>query len=1105
MKKLLNFMLVMTLAISVFAFTETSAASSVYYTDSDITVEYSFNSADFSNTDFDVAGDYFLQELDYDFDEERDWQLFESSSEDEYNVIYMSTEIRSMGYYITIVDSSDVVVKSFPIDTLYSDLGLSVNTETYFKITLNNPDTYKIGMYQPDNDAFTEYMTPLYYSFEVINPNLYSLDHSSDWLIEYDDQVALGEDLEVTVTLTDMGAGIEKFYEAYFVNNASSQIDVAGNVVDQTGDYSGEDEATTFTINTSGQAPGTYTFQISRLDVEYQGANETLYPSVTIGNLEYTIVSAPEITLVGNENMLVEYDSTFTDPGATASDAEDGDLTSSITTSGTVDTSTLGTYTITYSVEDASGNTVSIDRTISVVDSTKPVITLTGGANIDVFVDSTYTDAGATAADAYDGDITDDIVATGTVDTATAGTYFIVYQVTDSNGNDADAVTRQINVVDAAAPTITITGDATINIEAGGTFTDPGATASDDTDGNLTSSIVVTGLVNTNVVGTYYVYYNVEDSAGNDAIQKVRTINVVDTTAPDFELVGDATVYVEVGTDYSELGVLAVDAYDGNISNQVEISGDTIDTTTIGTYVLSYDIEDANGNAATTITRSVVVRDTAAPTISVSGATTLNSEAVLLADLITPSASDLYDGILTNDITITLDEYTGNETRVGSYDVTYSVEDASGNTATKTITITVVDDAAPTIAGTSDFIDRETYNAMDQEDLMNYLAGTYIPGNINGTELILINDLENPLTLADITALMTAADTEDGDLTADITVSLDGYTGNEETLGEFYVTYSVQDSGNQTTQRMVTIINVDFLSPVISYSEESLSVPRDGSMTLADLEIMIVDNVDGDITNQAVITGWSLVDFTTIGDYEVQIDVVDASGNASQVVLTISVVDDVAPVLTGPDAFIKHPNFIFNAQNLLSYYTATDDTDGDITANIEMLSNELLGNADDPGTYNVVLRIEDAAGNATLIEITVQVDADLSVYLVADNNKIVVDAETPLETQDVIDLLIYIDDIADKVYIPTVNADTYTEDAAVPGTYELDVTLNSADGNEYNRVIEITVSDGNIVSIPGVIVIPGDGSGALIFGVAWYYIAIPVVAVLGIVIVSKRR
>ena len=138
-------------------------------------------------------------------------------------------------------------------------------------------------------------------------------------------------------------------------------------------------------------------------------------------------------------------------------------------------------------------------------------------------------------------------------------------------------------------------------------------------------------------------------------------------------------------------------------------------------------------------------------------------------------------------------------------------------------------------------------------------------------------------------------------------------------------------------------------------------------------------------------------------------------------------------------------------------------------------------------------------------EITVQVDADLSVYLVADNNKIVVDAETPLETQDVIDLLIYIDDIADKVYIPTVNADTYTDDAAIPGTYELDVTLNSADGNEYNRVIEITVSDGNIVSIPGVIVIPGDGSGALIFGVAWYYIAIPVVAVLGIVIVSKRR
>ncbi|EDP97048.1 S8 family serine peptidase [Kordia algicida OT-1] len=81
-------------------------------------------------------------------------------------------------------------------------------------------------------------------------------------------------------------------------------------------------------------------------------------------------------------------------------------------------------------------------------------------------------------------------------------------------------------VADTVAPVITLNGAATINLTVGDSFTDPGATATDNVDGNLTSSIVVTGSVNTSVEGTYTLNYNVSDAAGNAATQVSRTVNV---------------------------------------------------------------------------------------------------------------------------------------------------------------------------------------------------------------------------------------------------------------------------------------------------------------------------------------------------------------------------------------------------------------------------------------------------------------------------------------------------------------------------------------------------------------------------------------------------
>jgi len=238
--------------------------------------------------------------------------------------------------------------------------------------------------------------------------------------------------------------------------------------------------------------------------------------------------TVPVITLTGNATVTHEVKTTYIDAGATASDNYDGDITSSIAAVSTVDVDVVGTYTITYNVSDTSENTAAtVSRTVNVVDTTVPVITLNGDATVTHEVGTAYTDAGATASDNYDGDISANIVNdVSTVNKDVLGSYKVLYNVTDANGNNAITVTRTINVVDTTVPVITLIGSTTLTHEVKTTYIDAGATASDNYDGDITSSIVTVNNVNTDTVGTYTITYNVSDTSGNNAVQVTRTINI---------------------------------------------------------------------------------------------------------------------------------------------------------------------------------------------------------------------------------------------------------------------------------------------------------------------------------------------------------------------------------------------------------------------------------------------------------------------------------------------------------------------------------------------------------------------------------------------------
>jgi hypothetical protein len=193
------------------------------------------------------------------------------------------------------------------------------------------------------------------------------------------------------------------------------------------------------------------------------------------------------------------------------------------------------------------------------------------------------------------------------------GTYTVTLKITNVAGATdtyGDTITILITAApDTVAPVITLTGSATINVVVGGTFTDPGVTASDNVDGDITSSVVVAGdAVNVNTAGTYVITYNVSDAGGNAATQVTRSVIVaLDTVRPIITLNGSATINVTVGGTYTEPGATATDNVDGNISSRIVVAGDVVNVNAAGTYVITYNVKDAAANAATQVTRTVVV------------------------------------------------------------------------------------------------------------------------------------------------------------------------------------------------------------------------------------------------------------------------------------------------------------------------------------------------------------------------------------------------------------------------------------------------------------------------------------------------------------------
>jgi hypothetical protein len=246
-------------------------------------------------------------------------------------------------------------------------------------------------------------------------------------------------------------------------------------------------------------------------------------------------------------------------------------------------------------------------------------------------------------------------------------------------------ITYEICDTDTEPPVIILNGVNPQIVEFGTSYVENGATAIDDIDGDISDDIVISGTVNTGVLGDYFISYDVSDSAGNPAEGVTRTVSVIDTQAPVITLLGDNSITLEAGSVYSDAGAEAQDNHDGDISADIVVTG-AVDTDTIGTYVLSYDVSDSSNNPAQTVTREVHIVDTTAPVISgLVDITTLATSAAGATVSYAPTANDAVDG----PVPVICTPSSPHLFAITTTTVSCSATDSHGNTATGTFTVKV--------------------------------------------------------------------------------------------------------------------------------------------------------------------------------------------------------------------------------------------------------------------------------------------------------------------------------------------------------------------------------------------------------------------------------
>ncbi len=350
--------------------------------------------------------------------------------------------------------------------------------------------------------------------------------------------------------------------------------------------------------------------------------------------------------------------------------------TVNITSTGSFGTNNHRVYNVTVTSQD---------------DTTTPAITITPDP-VTVEQHTQYNHGGVSCAD--DGSpiaLGSGLSFDAAPDTTVIGNYTITYTCSDGTNSATD--TRTVQVRDTVAPVISLNSGGTTVVQgsAPGDYSDPGASCTDGPDTPTVTSDLDDEFDATTAGTPFTITYTCTDDGGNPATvtKDVSVTSAPDTTTPAITITPDP-VTVEQHTQYNHGGVSCAD--DGSpIALGSGLSFDAApDTTVIGNYTITYTCSDGTNSA--TDTRTVQVRDTVAPVISLNSGGTTVVQGSAPGDYSDPGAS-CTDGPDTPTVTSDLDDEFDATTAGTPFTITYTCTDDGGNPATVTKDVTVT--AAP--------------------------------------------------------------------------------------------------------------------------------------------------------------------------------------------------------------------------------------------------------------------------------------------------------------------------------------------------------------------------------------------------------------------------
>ncbi|MFZ5988766.1 MAG: HYR domain-containing protein [Bacillota bacterium] len=619
----------------------------------------------------------------------------------------------------------------------------------------------------------------------------------------------------------------------------------------------------------------------------------------------------------------------------------------------------LGTTVITWNVTDENGNGASMTQRITIIDTTKPVLTVPEDITVEAMAIRTPVDIGlATATDIFVVTIDNDAPANFPI-----GTTVVTWTATDANGN-VTIDTQNVTIIDTTKPVLTVPEDITVEATAIRTPVDIGlATATDIFDVEITNDAPVAFTI-----GTTVVTWTATDANGNVSTKEQR-ITVVDTTKPVLTVPEDIRVEATAVRTPVIIGqATATDIFEVKITNDAPVDFP------IGTTVVTWTATDANGNV-TIDTQNITIVDTTKPVLTVPEDITVEATANRTpVDIGQAAATDIFEVTIDNDAPV--------DFPIGTTVVTWIATDENGNVTTEVQNVTIIDTTKPVLTVPEDItveatavrtpVDIGIATATDIFEVtvvndapVDFPIGTTVViwtatdanGNVSIKEQrITIVDTTKPVLIVpeditvEATGIRTPVDIGQATATDIFEVTIDNDAPADFPIGTTVVTWTATDANGNVTIDTQNVTIIDTTKPVLTVPKD-ITVEATGIRTPVDIgQATATDIFDVTIDNDAP------VDFP-IGTVVVTWIATDANGNVTTEVQNVTIIDTTKPVLTIPNDITVEATAV-RTPVTIGQATATDIFEVTVVNDAP---------ADFPiGTTVVTWTATDANGNVTI-------------------------------------------------------------------------------------------------------------------------------------------